>query len=138
MTNINPIPQRVITISIIGVKNNARVFYSYVSPISGKIFSNSPTCEIDIDQPTYTLYVLDFASSMNGWTITGTVPNEDPRPLPFDIGPHGLSLMTDNPFDPMYRDHAYYIIYSNSVTGAGMRHDPQEGNVTPPIQSDDK
>lgn len=138
MNFANPKPQRLITISIIGVLENARVFYSYISPISGRVFFNSPTCDIEIDQPTYTLFVLDFPSTMNGWTITGSAPNEDPHPLKCEIGLEGLSLISYNPFDPLYKDHAYYIIYGNSITGKAMRHDPQEGNVNPPIQTDDK
>jgi len=132
MTTNFPVPQRIISISVAGVKRNARVFYSYTSPIYGTTYLNAPTCDIAIDQPTHTMYVLDFAASMNGWIFTGILPRNDPKPLTTVIAANSLSITTFNPCDPEYPDHAYYIEYRNLVTDEVMQHDPQEGNVPPP------
>jgi hypothetical protein len=132
MENKKPVPQRVISISIAGVNEDARVFYTYTSPISGAAFINSPTCDILIDQPTDTLYLIDFSASMNGWVFKGIVPRHDAKPLNIEISKNKLSLTTFNLYDPEYRDHAYYIDYYNIITDSPMAHDPQENNVRPP------
>lgn len=132
MVGNQTVPQRIITISISGIEKNARVFYSYTSPIYGIAFVNVPTCDISIDQPTYTMFVLDFASSMNGWTFKGILPRHDANPLSTIIGENKLSLTTFNPYDPEYPDHAYYIEYYNTITEKEMKHDPQENNVPEP------
>lgn len=132
METKDPVPQRVITVSIFGVEKNARVFYSYSSPISGNTYVNAPTCEIKIDQPTHTMYVLDFAASMNGWTFSKIVPRNDPKPLVPVLATNKLSISTLNPYEADYPDHAYYIEYYNTITHATMPHDPQENNVPPP------
>jgi len=132
MTDNYPAPQRTITVSISGVEPNARVFYSYTSPIFGTTYLNAPTCDISIDQPTYTMYVLDFGSCMSGWTITGILPRHDANPLDTVLAENKLSITTFNPYDPEYPDHAYYIEYYNTITDKGMMHDPQENNVPPP------
>lgn len=129
MADNQPVPQRIITISISGVGTTARVFYSYTSPIYGITFLNVPTCDISIDQPTYTMFVLDFASSMNGWVFKGVLPRHDANPLPTVLAENTLSLTTFNPYDPEYPDHSYYIEYYNTVTEKGMKRDPQELNV---------
>jgi len=133
MNDVSPVPQRLVTISIVGVLQDARVFYSYTSPIYGATFIDSPNCDISIDQPTHTLFVLDFAASMNGWEFVEILPNTDPSPLGWKLGLKGLSIMTTNNYDPLYPHHSYYIKYKNSITGKEMQHDPQEGNVNPPM-----
>lgn len=138
MQRNHPVPQRFISISIDGVQNNGRIFYSYTSPIFGITLINSPICDISVDQPTYSLYLLDFPSTMNGWVITGLTPKGDSPALTTEMGPQGLSIMTINPCDPATPTHQYYIHYRNSITGAEIKKDPQEGNVNPPNQTDFK
>lgn len=125
-------PQRIITISIAGVKKQSRVFYSYVSPIYGSVYMNAPQCDISVDQPTYTMFVLDFAASMNGWTFKGIEPRNDPKHLKVVLAENKLSITTYNPYDADYPNHKYYIVYHNLITNAEVKFDPQEGNVPPP------
>lgn len=132
MSDTQTKPQRIITISISGIESSARVFYSYTSPIYGNTYLNAPTCDISIDQPTYTMFVLDFAATMNGWVFTGILPRHDANPLPTVLAENKLSITTFNPYDPEFRDHAYYIEYHNTLTDKDMKHDPQENNVPPP------
>jgi len=126
------VPQRVITVSVVGIEHDAHVFYSYTSPVTGKTFFNVPVCDISIDQETYTMYVLDFAASMNGWTFTGMEPRDDVRPLIPVLAANSLSITTLNPYDRDFPRHAYYLEYCNTLTGKKMKHDPQENNVPPP------
>jgi len=134
MSTNNPVPQRLIIISIEGVQSNVRVFYSYVSPIYGTTFIHSPTCDILINQPTNTLYLLDFATTANGWTITSITPRAPSEPLETMEGPLGLSIMTINRYDPPAATYNFYINYRNSITNQEISIDPQQGNI-PPGQS---
>lgn len=127
-----PYPQRFISISIYGVHKNGRVFYSYTSPVSGIVVNNSPKCEISVDQPTYSLFLLDFSASMNGWTISGITPRAPSEPLETMEGPQGLSIMTINRYSSPTAIYAFYIHYRNTITGEEFKADPQEGNVSPP------
>jgi hypothetical protein len=136
MENNYPIAQRFITISIDGVQDSGRAFYSYTSPIFGTSYVRSPKCDISIDQPTYTLFLLDFASTMNGWAITGISPKETYPSMETQLGPMGLSIMTINPYDSPTTVYKYYIHYRNSISGAKIKIDPQEGNIPPPTQMD--
>jgi hypothetical protein len=127
-----PVPQRVITISIVGNEKNANVSYSYLSPVTGLSYINSPTCDILVDRPIYTLYLLDYSASLNGWTITGTSPYEDSPTLETVDGALQLSLMTINPGEA-HSDYRYYIHYLNTRTDVEIKRDPQELNIPVPI-----
>lgn len=124
------IPQRTITISINGADQNARVTYTYLSPISGASFTNAPNCDLSCNQPTYCLYLLDFTASQNGWTIVKTSPNQDSGALSQVPGPFNLSLLTFNPYTAT-DTYRFYIHYLNMMTGAKICFDPQEGNIPP-------
>lgn len=130
----NPSPQRVITISVVGNHRNAIVYYSYISPIDGLVRINSPVCDILVDRPIQTLYVLDYSSTLNGWTIAGTSPHDGSPVLQTVPGALNLSIMTINPY-ATHDIYSYYIHYYNIVTKDEIKRDPQEGNVTPPEQT---
>lgn len=123
-------PQRVITISVIGDDEKAVVYYSYLSPVTGLVYLNAPVCDVLVDRPINTLYVLDYSATLNGWTVTGTSPHDHSPVLKSELGARNLSIMTINPYktDDTY---SYYIHYANTLTGAVMMRDPQEANVPP-------
>jgi hypothetical protein len=121
-------PQRTISVTIIGTDKEAQVVYSYLSPVSGLSYINSPLCDLVVNQPVYCLFVLDYASTMNGWTICDTSPYGDSPPLAQTAGALNLSILTYNPHttEDTYR---FYINYRNTITGAKIAIDPQEGNI---------
>lgn len=125
-----PVPQRVITISVVGNHKDAVVYYSYISPVDGIVRLNSPVCDILVDRSIYTLYILDYSATLNGWTVTGIYPHDKSPSLEWKPGALNLSIMTINPYktDDTYN---YYIEYTNTHTGAIMKRDPQEVNVPP-------
>jgi hypothetical protein len=121
-------PQRTITISIIGTDKDAQVFYSYLSPVTGQSYINAPKCDLVVNQPVYCLFVLDYASTISGWTIVDTSPYGNSPPLAQTPGALNLSILTYDPHttDDIYR---FYINYLNTVTGVPISIDPQEGNI---------
>jgi len=124
------IPQRVITLSIVGDDEDAYVTYSYVSPVTGLVYINAPVCDVLVDRPIHTLYVLDYTATLNGWTVTGTSPHEGSPTLKSVLGAGNLSIMTSNPHKS-HDTYAYYIHYTNTCTHAIIKRDPQEVNVPP-------
>lgn len=127
-----PAPQRVITISIVGTDENAEVYYTYHSPVSGVSYIDCPVCDMVADQPINSLFVLDYFSTKNGWTITQVTPRRGSPAMDSVHGALNLSILTINPYtstDVMYR---FYLHYVNTVTDAEMERDPQMGNIRPP------
>jgi hypothetical protein len=125
------ISQRSVSISLTGrTDKDAQVAYSYWSPNDGFTRTASQSCDLYHKVDTNTLFLLDYASTLNGWTITGIEPNPPGAPVPESIlGPEHMSLMT------LFRDggkpveYKFYIHYKNKITGAKVRFDPQEGNI---------
>lgn len=124
-----PIPQRVITISLKQINNELRAFYTFLSPLTGNMFIDAPSCDIECNQPTNTLFVLDFASSAAGWTIVDTSRKEPSLPLPHKSGPSDQSVQVYNPHIDDTTKYSFYINYKNTVTGETKPIDPQEGNI---------
>jgi hypothetical protein len=124
-------PQRIIIISINGIDRHAQVRYSFDSPVTGHTHRDAPKCDMVVDQAVYSLFVLDYTSTLNGWTIRKTSPREDSHALTHVPGAFHLSLLTYNPYttEHLYR---FYIHYRNALNGARMRRDPQEGNIVKP------
>lgn len=122
------IPQRTITISLTGTGEDAQAFYTYLSPITGLSYLGAPVCDLKCSQPTFCLYVLDFASTLSGWTIIDTTPVAGSGTLSQTPGANHLSVATFNPYttDSTYN---FYINYRNTITGKTVHIDPQEGNV---------
>ncbi|APA68743.1 MULTISPECIES: hypothetical protein [unclassified Janthinobacterium] len=123
-------PQRTITISIIGNDQNAQVRYSYWSPITGLTYQQSPICDLTSKQATYCLFLLDYESTRNGWTIVNTSPNGTSPVLAQVAGAYNLSVMTINPYTTL-DTYNFYINYRNALTGIEVSFDPQEGNIPP-------
>jgi hypothetical protein len=122
------IPQRSISITILGTDKDAQVVYNYASPITGLTYTNAPACDMLCNQPSYSLFVLDFPTTGNGWTIVDITPKGDSPTLSQTAGAYNLSILTFNPHttEDTYR---FYINYRNSITGAKISVDPQEGNI---------
>lgn len=123
------IPQRTVTISIRGSNQaDASASYSYWSPTDGLMRWSANRCDLINRRATNTLFVLDYASTLDGWTMVETSPNPaGASALPFQAGPQGTSLLTIDSFHEM-KTFAFYIHYKNTLTGAVVLIDPQEGN----------
>jgi hypothetical protein len=121
-------PQRTLSITVIGTDKEAQVVYSYLSPVTGLSYINSPTCDLLVNQPVYCLFVLDYASTMNGWTIFDITPYGRSPELSQTPGALHLSILTYNPHTTEDK-YQFYINYHNTVTGAKISIDPQEGNI---------
>ena len=127
-------PQRSVTIAICGRSaDDAQVRYSYWSPDDGLTRAATPRCHLDQACATNTLFLLDYQSSLNGWTITGVEPNPAGAPALETIpGPAGQSVMTLFPNLLVTETFKFYIVYTNTLTGAVVRFDPQEDNTPVP------
>jgi hypothetical protein len=125
------IPQRIVNVSILGKKaDGAQALYSYWSPNEGYTRTAMPNCELYQKRATNTLFVLDYASTLNGWTIVGTESNPPDAPsLETISGPANMSIMTMFPALSKPSDFKFYIVYFNTLTGENIRFDPQEKNV---------
>jgi hypothetical protein len=90
-------------------------------------------CDIKCDRPTFTLYVLDFASTINGWKIDGAAFGDNPGKLKATLGPEHLSIQVFNPYHGGPLPQNFFIIYSNRnhQHGEPVPIDPQEGNIPP-------
>ncbi|MET0320147.1 MAG: hypothetical protein ABW069_05440 [Duganella sp.] len=121
-------PQRTVTISISGTGADAKATYSYVSPVTGAPHVNATVCDLECHQASYCLYILDFASTQAGWTLTGTSPNGGHTGMTSVPGALNLSLLTFDPYT-CYSTYRFYLHYLNTLTGAKVEIDPQEGNV---------
>ncbi|MGJ9416289.1 hypothetical protein ACHAC9_00780 [Massilia sp. CMS3.1] len=121
-------PQRIITISIIGTGKDAQAFYSYLSPVTGQSYINAPLCDLLVNQPVYCLFVLDYASTMSGWTIVNTSPYGRSPELSQTPGALNLSVLTYNPHTTEDK-YQFYINYLNTITNVTIGIDPQEGNI---------
>jgi hypothetical protein len=125
----SPVPQRTISLSIAGIDELAEVKYSYWSPVTGEHHADVPVCDLLVNRPINSLFTLDYQSSLNGWIITGTHPHTHSRTLPSTIGPNELSVSTFNTNEYSGDVFRFYIDYRNTITGAKISIDPQEGNV---------
>lgn len=125
------IPQRVVHVSLREIGSNVAAFYTYVSPLYGTSYIDAPVCDIKCDRPTYTLYVLDFASTINGWKIDGIQQTGGPHGLTATPGPEHLSIQVFNPHKDDTAVNNFSIIYSNENYhhGKPVPIDPQEGNI---------
>lgn len=127
------IPQRVIHVSLRPISDKIAAFYTYVSPLFGTSYIDAPRCDIKCDRPTYTLYVLDFASTMNGWKIHGADFPKNPDHLKASPGPEHLSIQVFNPHKDDTSVDNFFIVYTNPNYRDGqlVPIDPQEGNIPP-------
>lgn len=127
------IPQRVVHVSLREIGNKIAAFYTYVSPLFRTSHIDAPFCNIKCDRPTFTLYVLDFASTINGWTIDGIEQAHDTDKLTATLGPERLSIQVYNPHDDDTSVENFSIVYSNQNHhhGEPVPIDPQEGNIPP-------
>jgi len=121
--------QRTVSIGIQGTSGpNVQASYSFWSPNDGLVRVAANQCHLTNHRATNTLFVLDYQSTLNGWTMVEISPNPPGAPaLEFLVGPQGTSLMTMDIFEHM-RKYAYFIHYKNTVTGGVAVIDPQEGN----------
>ena len=127
------IPQRVIHVSLREIGDKIAAFYTYVSPLFGTSYIDAPKCEIKCDRPTFTLYVLDFASTLNGWIIDDAQFGRNADKLTATPGPGKLSIQVFNPYNNDHGVEYFSLVYSNENyrNGEPVAIDPQEGNIPP-------
>ena len=126
-------PQRTVSISLSASnQSDAQVAYTFWTPSDGVTSTNAPVCDLYNEQGTNTLFLLDYASTLHGWTITGIEPNPAGAPCLESIrGPASTSLMTLFPDGSEPRVFRFYIVYENTLTGQTLMLDPQESNTPP-------
>jgi len=130
-------PQRTVNISVIERNDpalpppkNVQVAYTYWSPNDGMARTAWTKCDLIQTSATNTLFVLDYPSTANGWTIDRTEPNPPGAPaLETVSGPAKQSIMTIFPELTVPQIFNFFIIYKNTVTGQEVGIDPQEKNV---------
>ena len=124
-------PQRTVSVSLTGrTEDDVEIAYSYWSPNDGTTRAGISECSLYQRSATNTLFLLDYASTRNGWTIVGTEPNPPEAPSLETIrGPASQSLMTMFPDIKEPQIFNFFMVFKNTVTGAVVRFDPQERNV---------
>jgi len=128
-----PTVQRRIVVSILGIESDANATYTYVEPVTGESFVQSDRCNMKINRPTVSLFVLDDNAAISGWTIKEITAKPETAPLlPSTKGPFGLSLATYNDYSDDKAVFNYFIHFYNSVTEATFKEDPQEENIPRP------
>ena len=139
-----PVPQRVVTISIKPNGKTYKALYSYTSPVTGLQYFRAPKCLLDVDQPTYCLFVLDFDATAAGWTITKIMTEPGALSIENDLGALNLSIMTFDPHNkpplpPLqhlpFIEYSFSIYYYNTTLKKEFHEDPQERNGPRAIDS---
>lgn len=131
MSAPHPTPQRLITVTVHGDTFGPRITYSYWSPLTGETVLHAPRCNLQCDRPEHFLFVLDYDSTLRGWTITGTEPRKGSPALETVLGPNNLSVSNYNPHENESETYYFAILYRNTRTEAEMAVDPQENNIPP-------
>jgi hypothetical protein len=125
---ITAIPQRTVNICLSGRNDDdTSIAYSFWSPNDGLTRLRAPVCDMIEKVATNTLFILDYASTLNGWTIVGIEPRPPSPAIQYVMGPENTSVLT---IDPCVKAgiFAFYISYLNTITNAQLKFDPQEGN----------
>jgi hypothetical protein len=124
-------PQRTVNISLMGrLQQDVRIAYSFWSPNDGFTRTAAPDCNLYQPNATNTLFILDYGSTLDGWTILRIEPNPAGAPMPETIhGPAHMSIMTMFPYSDKPEEYKFYIVYKNKLTDEEVRFDPQERNV---------
>lgn len=125
------VPQRSIVLSLVGTDESTDVYYTYLSPVTGLTYTNCPVCDMVADQAVNSLFVLDYVSTLNGWTITKITPREGSPSMVSVPGALNLSIVTVNPYTSM-ETYQFYIHYLNIINGVEIERDPQQGNIPKP------
>lgn len=129
MSIASAVAQRTITLSIHRNDIDARVRYSFWSPMTGETVYQAPQCKLQCDRPTNYLFVLDYESTLHGWTIINSKPTKGSPALETVIGANGQSISNFNPHSNDSESYHFGFTYKNTKTGAEIFVDPQEDNV---------
>ncbi|HEX8601594.1 MAG TPA: hypothetical protein VF774_03040 [Pseudoduganella sp.] len=121
--------QVIVVVTIVGVDDNAQVFYTYTDDELNHVHIEDPWSDVRAVIPYHTLYVLDYASSRNGWRFK--------RHLVWMGRPHTEHWRTDNKLGMITvhddrKVHRFKLKFHNRVTGYDVKDDPQEANVKEP------
>ncbi len=123
--------QLVVIVTIVGVDEFSQVFYTYTDNQENAVHVDVTQSTVIAVPPYHTLYVLDYASSRNGWLfLPDVVPNPVTGPSTvFSLIESSLGLITKHEAGPR---HNFKLHFLNRFTAKDIWDDPQEANVKQP------
>jgi hypothetical protein len=125
----DPIPQITVLVSIVRVNDGFDVFYTYEDPESGQAVVKFPACILDAPVPYYSLFTLDYQSSLDGWTFVDLSPKPGGTAPSYSLSSNMLSLIT---LDDGTASLRFDLSFLNVKTNEKKNDDPQENNVPKP------
>lgn len=121
--------QVIVVVTIIGVDDHARAFYTYTDDKLGDLRIGDKHSDVRAVYPYYTLYALDYASTRNGWLIKDEiVPVAGPAPAHHQTD-HKMAIITLHDTDSVNR---FKLEFHNRLTKSHFADDPQEANIKQP------
>lgn len=124
------ISQVPVTVSITGVDEFSEVFYTYTDLATGIVHVNAVFADIVAVVPYHTMFVLDYASTRNGWIFRDEIIDRGPTPTEHKLADNAMSMVTLDKQE--FAKHRFYLVFHNRYTEARLEDDPQEGNVRQP------
>lgn len=119
-----------VTVTITGVDEFSEVFYTYTDLATGIVHVNDTFADIVAVVPYHTLFVLDYASTRNGWIFRDEIKDRGPTPTEYWLADNAMSMVTLDKQE--FAKHRFYLVFHNRYTDARLEDDPQEGNVRQP------
>lgn len=130
-------------VTIVGIDSSSQVFYTFTDDQAANVYVESKQSNVFAVAPFQTLYLLDYASSRNGWlfndqdgvpldpcTVSHPPPGEPVlTPPSHQLLANKLVLLTLHPASGVC---AYRLKFFNWITSARTSDDPQEANIKQP------
>lgn len=123
------VSQITVTVTVVGVDNHAEVFYTYTDLATGRLHVNAIFADVVAVVPYHTLFVLDYASTRNGWIFDKNIIDRGPKTQHWPAD-NAMSMVTLD--EEEFATHRFYLVLHNRYTDATIQNDPQEGNVRQP------
>lgn len=123
-------PQIIVVVTISDFLGFPTIQYTYSDP-GGATQMLPSTCIITAPSPYDIVYVLDYASTMAGWSFRKHVePNGASLRIPYYRAVNRLSMTTRYKATDT-ETYTFYLLFKNRLTNEKWSNDPQEGNMTP-------
>lgn len=123
--------QFTVTVTVVGVDHLAEVFYTYTDLATGMLHVNDVFADVVAVVPYHTAFVLDYASTRNGWIFRDEIIDRHGAPKTEHwLADNAMTMVTVN--EQEYAKHRFYLVFHNRYTEARLENDPQEGNVHQP------
>lgn len=125
------VSQLTVTVSVVGVDHHAEVFYTYTDLATGILHVNDVFADVVAVVPYHTVFVLDYASTRNGWIFKNEIIDREGAPKTEHwLADNEMAMVTLD--DQEFARHRFYLVFHNRYTEARLENDPQEGNVRQP------